>query len=222
MTTFTEPVSAPGTGTMYTLDEIMAAIPEVSASGAVSTEVRADKTFWGLNAGEWGSQTGKLYGGCHCEGGTLNGTRWCDNDDGTITDLLGYNGVGQCLVWQKDADCNTLLAGINKTDNLDWADAVVWSSAIQSGVCSLTDSSVEGDWRLPTKEELYALLHGTEAVSLASPRAFTNISVTFYWSSTTYANNNTYAWAARPYDAFMYSGSKLSQSFDVLPVRGGQ
>lgn len=59
MTAFTEPSSGPGTGTMRTLDEIMAKVPVLDATnGATADQVLFGKTFWGLTAGAWGPQTG--------------------------------------------------------------------------------------------------------------------------------------------------------------------
>jgi hypothetical protein len=56
---FTEPSVAPGTGTMYTIDQIMAVAPAVDETfGATHGEVVAGRTFWGLTSGEWGPQTG--------------------------------------------------------------------------------------------------------------------------------------------------------------------
>jgi len=60
--TFTEPATAPGTGTMHTIDEIMAASPAADdTNGALPTEVHQGKTYWGLRTdGTWGHQTGNL------------------------------------------------------------------------------------------------------------------------------------------------------------------
>jgi len=61
-TTFTEPNTAPGTGTMHTIDEIMAAAPAAdNTSGARPEAVLIGQTFWGLRTdGTWGLQTGTL------------------------------------------------------------------------------------------------------------------------------------------------------------------
>lgn len=222
MTTFTEPSSGPGS-TMHTLDEIMAAAPEVSATGAISTEVRAGKTYWGLTTGEWGLQTGKLYGGCHCANGTLNGTRWCDNGDGTVTDLLGdstNNNVGQCLVWLKNADCSANLGGIDKTTTLNWYDAVVWSSAVSTGNCGLSDGSTGYEWRLPTMAELDGITNGTDQVRSSNMWAFTDVRTDGYWSSTTDPDPSM-VW-------YVYLGDGGAGLYDkawpsyVWPVRGGE
>ena len=58
---FTEPTTAPGTGTMHTLNEIMAAAPALdNTHGATSTQVLSGQTFWGLRAGQWATQTGAM------------------------------------------------------------------------------------------------------------------------------------------------------------------
>jgi hypothetical protein len=61
-TTFTEPSSGPGTGTMHTLNEIMAEAPsQDNADGATTGDVLEGRTFWGLRTdGTWGLQTGTL------------------------------------------------------------------------------------------------------------------------------------------------------------------
>ena len=60
--TFTEPSSGPGTGTMHSLNDIMGKAPVAdNTSGATPAEVRSGKTFWGLRTdGTWGSQTGSM------------------------------------------------------------------------------------------------------------------------------------------------------------------
>ena len=64
MTTFTEPSSGPGTGTMQTLDEVMTKAPAADqANGASAAQVLTGKTFWGLRSqgnNSWGPQTGSM------------------------------------------------------------------------------------------------------------------------------------------------------------------
>ena len=58
---FTEPAVAPGTGTMHTINDIMAAAPELDdEDGATASDVLAGSTYWGLTNGEWGVQTGTM------------------------------------------------------------------------------------------------------------------------------------------------------------------
>jgi hypothetical protein len=224
MTSFTEPASGPGS-TMHTLDEIMAKAPAVDdTDGAIKAEVANGKKYWSLRTdgsggSSWGLETGQLYGGCTCSG-TLNGTRWCDNGDGTVTDLLGYNGKGQCLVWLQNANC----IGTKKWANdSTWDDAQTASGILQDGDCGLSDGSVNGDWRLPTKSELVAITDasGTEYVRSGTPRAFTGVQSGYYWSSTTHPIFTTRAWFVYLLNGLVYYDLKTLTSY-VWPVRGGQ
>jgi len=128
MTTFSEPSSAPGTGTMHTLDEIMTA-----------------------------AQDNRCH--CECAGCTLNGTRWCDNGDGTVTDLLGHDGVGQCLVWAKDASWGGTKPWRNSSTDCSHPNYTCSDDAHK--LASAYGLETE-NWRLPTLAELHALTHGTE------------------------------------------------------------
>jgi hypothetical protein len=59
--TFTEPAAGPGTGTMHTLDQIMAKAPLAdNTNGAEQTEVLTGKTYWSLRTGPWGQLTGTM------------------------------------------------------------------------------------------------------------------------------------------------------------------
>ncbi len=217
MTTFTEPSSGPGS-TMHTLDEIMAAAPEVSGTGAISTEVRASKTYWGLTTGEWGLQSGKLYGGCHCANGTLNGTRWCDNGDGTVTDLLGHNGVGQCLEWAQDAGWGGEKPWRNSSTDCSSPDYTCYDDAHKRASAYGPEDE---NWRLPTRAELYALTHGTEAVHSGTPSAFTGVQPSRYWSSTSPEVDPSIAWLVFLNDGGWGISDKAFACY-VWPVRGGQ
>jgi hypothetical protein len=186
-------------------------VVDTSSGDAVAGEILTGKKAWvdGVEV------SGARYGGCTCAG-TLDGTRWCDNGDGTVTDLT------TCLVWLKNANCIEDLAGITKSPgNLTWTDAVIWSSVVVSGTCGLSDGSVEGDWWLPTRSQLYVLTHGTEPVRSGTPRAFTGVQSDDYWSSTTYADITSGAWLV-----YLGSGGVIydakTRSIYVWPVCGGQ
>jgi hypothetical protein len=58
---FTEPNAAPTAGTGRTLLEIKGLLPTMDdANGAQPGQVLAGKTYWGLNNGNWGPQTGTM------------------------------------------------------------------------------------------------------------------------------------------------------------------
>ena len=189
---FTEPISGPGTGTMNTLEEIMA------KAGTACTQCNPP--------------------------GTLVGTRWCDNGDGTVTDMT----TG--LVWLKKADWggikpwrnNSLDCGCGGASYPCYDDAHARAGLLYAGAtgAGLSDGSDVGDWRLPTKTELEGLTEGTEGVLSSSQRAFTGVQPTNYWSSTTSTSVTTFiAWTVDMLDALVISGGKCD-SYYVWPVRG--
>jgi len=66
------------------------------------------------------------------------GNRYVDCANGTVTDTV----TG--LIWLKNAYC---FGGLN------WPNAGNAATGLQHGECGLTDNSLPGDWRLPTKAE---------------------------------------------------------------------
>ena len=229
MTTFTEPASGPGTGTMHTLDDIMAAAPAVdNASGAAPADVRAGKTFWGLTGGAWGLRTGTLTNaaypapvpktgqtttfGTRDDGALQMGVAWpsprfTDNSNGTVTDNL----TG--LIWLKNANC---------FGGQSWTNALATANGLASGSCGLTDGSAAGAWRLPNVHELQSLVdYGRVDPALPSGHPFTNAQSYSYWSSTTYAGNTSSAWDVYLGSGYVVDSGKAGTN-SVWPVRGGQ
>ena len=314
---FVEPSGAPGS-TGKTLDEIMAKTPSTNANAAAAGEVVSGKTYWGLSAGAWGTNTGTMAnnGTVHLTPGTspqpiaagyhsgsgdvagdgdlmtgniragvnifgvagdanvvntatgdataadiangkkawvdgaeVTGTvypapvaktgqttsyatgddgdlepgvawpnpRFTDNGNGTVTDNL----TG--LIWLKNAN----FMGATRT----WDQALTDCATLNSGEGALTDSSVEGDWRLPSVQELQSLIHygvsnpalpntaGTVKWTAGDP--FTGVQTTFYWSSTTYAITTTGACIVHLGYGDMTWHPKSGARY-VWPVRGGQ
>ena len=225
MTTFTEPTSGPGTGTMHTLDDLMAAAPAVdNTNGATPADVRPGKTFWGLTNGAWGLQTGTgsfalvpktgqtTSYGTRDDGALQMGVAWpnprfSDNGNGTVTDNL----TG--LLWLKNANCFG-----TKT----WTAALTAANTLNSGECGLSDGSIEGDWRLPNVRELQSLVdYGHTSPALPSGHPFTNVQSSTYWSSTTVAFNTSYAWNVILGNGTVGYTGKPGTNY-VWPVRGGQ
>jgi len=109
---------------------------------------------------------------CTCKG-TLHGTRWCDNGDGTVTDMT------TCLVWLKYADWGKQwpwrsYISANYDDAHTRAGLLAHGATIHQGVydVKLFDGSTVGDWRLPTETELDGIVHEPEAVYSTEMRAF--------------------------------------------------
>jgi len=233
MTAFSEPAAGPGSGTMHTLDEIMAKAPAVDASsGATTVNVASGKTFWGLTAGQWGLQTGTAaasaypapvprtgqtysYGprddGALQKGVVWPNPRFTDNGNGTVTDNL----TG--LIWLKNATC---------FGQETWASALTSANSLASGSCGLTDGSVAGDWRLPNINEMLSLVDTShKAPALPTGHPFTNLVLSSYWTST-HCNSNYIPCFSGIISVILEQGIEMTsndnQSYYAWPVRGGQ
>jgi len=223
--TFTEPSTGPGTGTMHTLNDIMDAAPDVDdAGGAAPGEVLAGKTYWGLKSGAWGTQAGTAAAAPVAKTGQTEryddgddgdlekGVAWpnprfTDNSDGTVTDHL------TALIWLKNANCFG-----PKT----WATALNDANWLDSGECGLSDGSEEDDWRLPNLRELHSLIdYGHSYPTLPSGHPFSGVQSDGYWSGTTPAGSTSNAWYVYLGDGSVYNFDKTDTHY-VWPVRGGQ
>ena len=133
------------------------------------------------------------------------------------------------LVWLKKADWGGTKPWRNSSTDCSspsytcYDDAHSRAGILKHGTtgAGLTDGSTEGDWRLPTKNELYGLTHGTEAVRLSTPRAFTGVQNCFYWSSTPQGGDPRMALVVDMLDG-MAGGTFKTDDCCVWPVRGGQ
>jgi len=228
MTAFSEPAAGPGSGTMHTLDEIMAKAPALDASnGATTVNVTSGKTFWGLTAGQWGLQTGtaaastypapvhktgqtiSLYAGD--DGALQKGLAWpnprfTDNGNGTVSDNL----TG--LIWLKNARC---------LGYMTWASALASANGLASGSCGLTDGSAAGDWRLPNINEMLSLVeyHDIALNPLPNGNPFSIIMST-YWTSTHYGTIRRVV--SVDWNEGIEVTSNEYQTYYVWAVRGGQ
>jgi hypothetical protein len=153
-----------------------------------------------------------------CEGLLSSGGRWCDNADGTVTDMT----TG--LVWLKNASWGGLKAwrcedGAYCVDPYD--DAHTRAGILKDGMAGagLSDGSLEGDWRLPTRSELVRIIQGAEAVDAYTPHWFTGVQAGSYWSSTTYAYYTEVAWGVAM-DVSLVIYHLKAGPYYVWPVRG--
>jgi len=182
--TFTEPTSGPGTGTMHTLNEIMA------KAGTACTQ-------------------------CNPPGELSAGGRWCDNNNGTVTDMT----TG--LVWLKKADWGGRKPWRQTGEYDQNDDAHTRAGTLKAADYEwLSDGSDQYDWRLPTMTELSGLTHGTEPVLSGTPHAFTGVQADYYWSSTSYAAGSHLAWRVHLEDGLSDASDKRYDYY-VWPVRGG-
>jgi hypothetical protein len=143
--------------------------------------------------------------------------RWIQNGNGTCTDTL----TG--LIWLEQANAI----------KLPWAQALAAVNALASGQYGLSDGSVAGSWRMPTRNELQSLTDRNQTNhadyfdntyyyangTVYEPAVFINfISLEYYWTSTTYAPDPTQAWAAYSCDFGMYQVPKANTGY-TLAVR---
>jgi hypothetical protein len=128
-----------------------------------------------------------------------NANRYVNCGNGTVTD------TATGLVWLQKADCFTPRS---------YASANRAATTLKNGRCGLTDGSVEGDWRLPTKDEWTATIgravvlgcFGGSAPSLTNdpgtgclesgPSSFTGVQLSIYWSSSAVETSPNQAWGA--------------------------
>ena len=118
---------------------------------------------------------------------TINPPSYTDNGNGTVTD----NVTG--LVWQKQDD----------------ATPRTWDAAIT--YCSGNAAGLPGTgWRLPTDFELTTIVDYGRSYPAIDP-VFIGTQSSYYWSSTTYVNDSTYAWYVNfYYGVVRYNGKTIS------------
>ena len=158
-----------------------------------------------------------------------NGGRYEYMGDGTVTDCR--TGT----IWLKDAMCTDPSGGIvNPTGHLTWYDAMKWVAGLHDGLCGLTDGSSAGDWRLPTITEWMAMVayakkiwtnpalsNGAGTGQWTDGDVFNNVQSYDYWSSTTHALNEIYAYDLHMSNGFATGYIKVTE-ISVWSVRGGQ
>jgi hypothetical protein len=143
----------------------------------------------------------------------LSEPRYTDNADGTVTN----NRTG--LIWLKNANC---------FGETTWYDAKKLVAKLAHGQCGLSDGSQPGMWRLPTKNELRAMVdkkYKGPALSNAvgtgkwnENNAFLGVQSSYYWSSNTNVFYKSYAWNMYLNYGEVFQHSKTRTNY-VWPVR---
>ena len=149
--------------------------------------------------------------GCYQKGVAWPVPRFTDKGDGTVTDNL----TG--LVWTKNA---------NFFGQKTWEEAIAACESLEKGNCGCNPCD---DWRLPNRFELESLLNlkyynpalsntiGNGQWTEGNP--FTDVQIVSYWSSTTIASSNLYAWDVDMGYSFVAVPEKVYHRY-VWPVRG--
>ncbi|MBF0565501.1 MAG: DUF1566 domain-containing protein [Nitrospirae bacterium] len=188
-----------------------------------------------INLPQTGQTTSYYCGddGAYQAGAAWPTPRFIDNGDDTVTDNL----TG--LMWAEDAGTSTV--GACTGGDMTWTNAFDY-------VACLNDANYldHNDWRLPNINELESMVNVEESGNgkRLGNFGFTNVQEN-YWSSTTYASKEAYAWVVGidngcvshsnktesdnyfvgPSFGSLYNRSLLCPNYDihyVWPVRGGQ
>ena len=143
--------------------------------------------------------------------------RYYKYSNGTVHDLK----TG--LIWLQNANC----FGEKK-----WHEAMQLAANLRSGQCGLTDGSTAGMWRLPTVEELGAILemryqgpalsNHNETAQWKEGDPFSSVQANDYWTSTEYAHGSDYAWGVNLDYGVVYNTSGKTYTGYVWPVRRRQ
>lgn len=129
------------------------------------------------------------------------------------------------LVWLRDARCF-----VQQT----WHQSLTLANALAHGACSLSDGSVQGDWRMPNVKEFLSLFdYGQFAPALPVGHPFQNVpgegvsADPRYWTSTTRLADALQFGFVDPFGINLTEGTMFGtgNGFDqyyLWPVRGGR
>jgi len=102
-----------------------------------------------------------------------------------------------------------------------------WQAALDYIQINVNGDGLGGynDWRLPNRYELESLLdmsRSSPALPSGHPFTFESVGSYYYWSSTTDAAATDDAWYVNLLYGAVASANKITNSYYVWPVRGGQ
>jgi len=169
-------------------------------------------------------KTGQTYMYSVRDDGDLEiGVVWPDprftvNGDCVVDNLTG-------LVWTKDANLMMTRNPEFDNDGVSGNGAVTWWHALDyMALLNTTGYCGYSDWRLPNRRELWSLVdYSKKSPSLPASHPFTNVMISYYWSSTTadsYYPPYDYAWNLNSAYGFLEASNKTWDMY-VWPVRGG-
>jgi hypothetical protein len=133
--------------------------------------------------------------------------RFYDNQDGTITDTT----TG--LIWLKYGSIGKFFYRASFPNY----PAKVEVLKVYNGFYELTDGSIGGEWRLPSRRELDHLTHGVDAVRATSPQLFSSFPSGKIWTETIGTMNVELYVVDGTSGAFFLLED--NEQADVIPVR---
>jgi len=125
---------------------------------------------------------------------------WYSTDATTNGGSAGVTGANTCNATLPGNLCNTqaLVTAVNS-----------------AALCGASD------WRLPTRRELFTLVHLGVSNPSIDPTYFSNTPASGFWSASSYVPSPTGAWDVGFFDGFTFGNGKGNNSY-VRLVRGGQ
>jgi len=131
---------------------------------------------------------------------------YIDNGNGTVTDK--YTG----LMWKKCSEPDTTTDCSGTHSAYPWADAITQ--------CENLTYAGYSDWRLPNMKELFSLIKFEGSGPYIDTTYFPSTLSGYYWTSTIYAPNTTYAMYVNFYSGDVTNNGKIYSGY-VLCVRAG-
>lgn len=156
--------------------------------------------------------TAKACAGTMQDGNIKAGVAWPNPRFSAGTDIKAScvtdNLTG--LMWTKNG---------NSTNYMTWQETLDYIADLnqKGGLCGYRD------WRLPNINEIESLVNPDKAdiATWLNGQGFSDVQITNYWSSTTYASNTDYAWVTNMWDG--KTGTDVKSNINkVWPVRAGQ
>lgn len=127
-----------------------------------------------------------------------------------------YNPVGVSSV---TVDNRTGLMWVTNPNDAGIGATYTWENAITA--CETSGYAGYTDWRMPNIKELVSIADYSRQSPGINTAYFLNAQSNYYWSSTTYMPDTTYAWLVGFGSGGMYSNGKVFTTY-VRCVRGGQ
>ena len=127
---------------------------------------------------------------CHTETITATTDHLIDNNNGTVSDPR----TG--LMWKKCSEGQSYNSGTNSCDGVEgdftWQTALQQAQAVNVGDAG--ESLGQTDWNIPNINELASILELSCSNPAINEAVFPATSSSYYWSSSTIANDSNSAW----------------------------